>query len=1001
MRRKFWLLISLLTVLFICLKPMPTLAVGGGGAFGVPGAPSVWTFAGKTGIGTSYEAYLNKQYSDTGDTGTISKVWFSLAQGIVTETAFGEIHKAQIKDLQFLITGNGFFDEEKVDTNTTIEYIHTDDDGKPLSLAYRITNTDKEGKYKIEKDIFTDPDRQSLFMRVKFTANEDNITPYILLNPHMDNTGSKDVAFVDRNALHAREGEQVYLTLKSSGNFVKTSAGFVGQSDGYNDLNDNGVMDWNFDYADNGGGNVALMAQLPTLNSETSTFDIVVGFGDSLQASTAQADGTLRDGYSSVLAKYNGVGEAVGWEDYLGKLTNLPAMVAQTRDGGKQLYASALVLKAMEDKENAGALIASLSIPWGDTIEADVDATGYRAVWPRDFYQVAMALLAEGDLETPLVAFEYLEKVQVTSNTPGNSGATGWFLQKTPVDGTLEWYRVQLDQTAMPIMLGWKLWQAGVLSDAEITTWYDNMLKPAAEFLSNGGAVVLRENNDIITPPSTQQERWEEQFGYSPSTTAATITGLVAAADIAETVANDPSAAEFYRQKADQYESTLESYMFTTTGTHTQGDNNGRYYLRITQNTDPNDGSPIDPSNGCSGLNEKEILDGGFLELVRYGVRAGDNPQILDSLVEFDDTSLPENLRVKYEFTFPGESQTYVGWRRYGNDCYGERTGDGSSYIGGAEDQRGRVWPFFTGERGHYELELAKANNDGTLNDEQVTSLSDLYVRGMELFGNEGLMLPEQVWDNVGSNETYNFAFGEGTNSATPLAWTHAEYVKLVKSLTDKKIWDSYAIVKERYSTREFVSEYPQVFFRGTPNQFETTPMTLVDDYTWRITVTVGSSDAERFKFDINGDWSLNFGDNNGDGIAEQSGADIPITQGPGDYTITFNDQAKTYTVVKQGQGFQSSYPHVFFRGTPNSWETTPMKLVSDYTWEISVNFGRGNNQRFKFDVNGDWSNNFGDNTPVDGVADPTGSDIPITEGSGSYTITFNDQTSAYTVTKN
>ncbi len=113
-------------------------------------------------------------------------------------------------------------------------------------------------------------------------------------------------------------------------------------------------MDWNFDYADNGGGNVALMAQMPTLNSETSTFDIVVGFGDSLRTSTAQADGTLRDGYDNVLAKYNGVGEAVGWEDYLGKLTNLPAMVAQTRDGGKQLYASALVLKAMEDKETPG-----------------------------------------------------------------------------------------------------------------------------------------------------------------------------------------------------------------------------------------------------------------------------------------------------------------------------------------------------------------------------------------------------------------------------------------------------------------------------------------------------------------------------------------------------------------------------------------------------------------------------------------------------------------------
>ena len=806
MKRWLWIqLIALCAVWFFGINP--ALAVGGGAAFGAPGAPSVWTYAGKTGIGTSYETYANKQYSDTGETGTISKVWFSLAEGIVTETAFGEIHKAQIKDLQFLITGDGFFDEERLDTDTTIEYIHTDDEGKPLSLAYRITNTDKEGKYEIQKDIFTDPDRQSLFMRVTFTANEDNITPYILLNPHMDNTGSSDVAFVDGNSISARQGETVYLTLKSSADFVQTSAGFVGESDGYTDLNDNGVMDWNFDYADNGGGNVALMAQMPTLNSETSTFDVVVGFGDSLAASTAQADGTLSDGYTNVLAKYNGIGEAIGWEDYLATLTNLPDMVAQTRDGGKQLYASALVLKAMEDKENAGALIASLSIPWGDTINAENDATGYRAVWPRDFYQVAMAFLAEGDLETPLVAFEYLEKVQVTSSTPDNSGATGWFLQKTPVDGTLEWYQVQLDQAAMPIMLGWKLWQAGVLSDAEITGWYNRMLKPAAEFLSNGGTVAIRDNNATIIPPNTQQERWEEQFGYSPSTTAATITGLVAAADIAETVANDPLAANYYHQKADEYEAAIESSMFTTTGTHTQGNNNGQYYLRITQNTDPNDGANINPSNGRPAINEKEVLDGGFLELVRYGVRGADDPRILDSLVELDDTNLPENLRVKYEFTFPGESQTYVGWRRYGNDGYGERTGDGSSYIGGAQDQRGRVWPFFTGERGHYELGLANANNDGTLSDEDIASLSDLYVRGMELFANEGLMLPEQVWDNVGSNNTYNFTFGEGTNSATPLAWTHAEYVKLVKSLTDKAIWDSYEIVQERYPATEFVSE--------------------------------------------------------------------------------------------------------------------------------------------------------------------------------------------------
>ena len=675
-------------------------------------------------------------------------------------------------------------------------------------------------------------------------------------------------------------------------------------------------------------------------------------------------------------------------------------MIPQTGDNGKQLYASALVLKAMEDKENAGALIASLSIPWGDTISADSSATGYRAVWPRDFYQVAMAMLAEGDRQTPLVAFKYLEKVQVKSTTPGNSGATGWFLQKTPVDGTLEWYRVQLDQTAMPIMLGWKLWQAGVLSDSEITTWYRNMLKPAAEFLANGGGVQLRDNRETIEPPRTQQERWEEQFGYSPSTTAATISGLIAAANIAQKVAEDPGAAEFYLKKADEYESNIENFMFTTSGTHKIGRNNGKYYLRITQNQNPNDGANINGSNGRPPINEKEVLDGGFLELVRYGIRTAKDPQILDSLVELDDTNLPENLRVKYEFVFPENSNTYPGWRRYGNDGYGERTSDGSNYVGGLADQRGRVWPFFTGERGHWELELTKANNGGAISDAQIADLRNTYVRGMELFANKGLMLPEQVWDGVGSNRTFSFPTGKGTNSATPLAWTHAEYVKLVKSLTDKNTWDSYPPVRERYCC-QFNSSYPQVFFRSTANVWETTPMSLVSDFTWKTTQSFGGGSSERFKFDINGDWSLNFGDNEPDGIADQTGEDIPITQGAGEYVITFNDQSKAYTVVKESSSFQAIYPHLFFRGTPNTWETTPMNLVADFTWQVTVDFGRGSSERFKFDVNGDWSNNFGDNSPQDGIGDPNGTDIPVTQGSGSYTITFNEQTNAYTVVKN
>ncbi len=808
MNIKRYLLVSLVAFCSAWLLATNTAwAVGGGQAPGAPGSPSVWSYAGKQGIGTSYEQYVDKKYQDGGPTNDISKVWFSLAQGIVTETAFGQIDRAQIKDLQFLVTGNGFFDEEKVDTNSTVDYLDKDSEGRPLSPAYRLVNTDKEGKYTIEKHIFTDPDRQTLFTRAIFTANEDKITPYILVNPHMANTGTNDVAFVFEDSLNAREGQNDYLSIKSSIPFVKTSAGYVGSSDGYQDLNDNGVMDWTYDYTDEvRPGNVAMMAQLPTLNAgESYTLDLAVGFGSSYDEAAAEADNSLNERYDSLLAKYNGTGSAIGWEDYLDSLSNIPDMIRHTGDNGKQLYASAFVLKTMEDKNNAGALIASLSVPWGDTVNADGFATGYRAVWPRDFYEVAMGFLALGDTETSLVAFEYLPTVQVKSDTSGNSGATGWFLQKTHVDGDLEWVGVQLDQTAMPIMLGWKLWKAGVISNSEIAEFYQSMLKPAAEFLANGGEVNIQYPGSdsrkvfVINPPYTEQERWEEQQGYSPSTTASVITGLVTAADIANAV-NDPGAADYYFSKADEYQSNVENLMFTTNGLFGSSCKDSQeYFLRINRDSDPNNGTKIGDPNSTLSNDERNLLDGGFLELVRYGVLKGDNSDIADSVCTFDNTTIPDNLRVRYDIPF--DNKYYPGFRRYGDDGYGELTTDGSNFRDGGDKtkRRGRIWPFFTGERGHYELELAKAKNNGTISDAEVAEIRDTYVRAMEYFANDSFMLPEQVWDNVESNKTNNYTFGEGTNSATPLAWTNAEYVKLVKSLTDKNIWDSYEIVKERY----------------------------------------------------------------------------------------------------------------------------------------------------------------------------------------------------------
>lgn len=762
---------------------------------GAPGNPSVWAYAGKTGIGTSFEQYTNGAYRDSDASGTISKVWFSIAQGVLTETMYGLIHEAQLQELQFFIKVDDFLDEEKKDTISTIDYLAKDAQGRPQSLAYKIVNKDKEGKYEIEKHIFTDPDSQSLMMRVVFRAFAEGITPYVYVNPAIANTGSNDSASFSNGVWTATEGDNS-MSLKTTAAVVQSAVGFEGVSDGISEIKQTGALTKTYSTTGDSKGNVAFTLQMPSVkNGETMQWDLVLGFGKNPTESTKAAEKTLATGYDKVLAHYNGEGDAIGWQDYLQSLPALEKLAATATDGGKLLYTSAMVLKAQEDKTHAGALIASLSNPWGDTKSAEQSATGYKAVWPRDFYQVAMAMLALGDTESPRVAFEYLEKVQASQKISGYSGTPGWFLQKTHVDGTPEWVGVQLDQTGMPLMLGWRLWKEGILSDADIASWYQKMLKPAADFLVNGGAVKIMWNDTSIKPPHTQQERWEEQQGYSPSTTAAIIAGLVSAADIAAQ-AGDTESAEKYLAAADKYSDELETLTFTTAGSLTGDLGNGNYFLRINANEDPNDKGPLDSRNGQTITDESQIIDGGFLELVRYGVRSAKDAKILETLPEYDNMKLPDLLRTKYEFTFPGVEGKFPGWRRYGIDGYGEDLTTGWGYIeaNNSTQGRGRVWPFFTGERGHYELQLAKA--DGNLDMEK---LRNTYVKAMELFANEGMMLPEQVWDGVGNNDAYNYPAGGGTNGATPLAWTHAEYVKLLRSYSDGKVWDRNASTEARY----------------------------------------------------------------------------------------------------------------------------------------------------------------------------------------------------------
>ena len=805
MKKPFVLSALSLTFMLAACQPAPeqaqSVAPATAGAPGAPGTASTWSFAGKTGIGTSYEQYHNGSYQDNAATGTVSKVWFSLAQGILTETMSGLIHEAQLREMQLIIVGADFVDEEKTATISHIDYLVKDEQGRPTSLAYKVINKAKNGKYEIEKHYFTDPTNQSMVVRTYFKPLVDGLTVYTYLDPALNNTGSNDSAMVSAGNITAIEANTA-LTLVTKPTPANASVGFVGVSDGLTELKATKTLSNSYQTTGEAAGNVAALLTMPAVkNGVTAEWQQVIGFGKDAASSQKAAESTLNRGLEQVLAEYNGAGEAIGWQDYLASLSELPSLAAQSTDNGKLLYTSALVLKAQEDKTHAGAFIASLSNPWGDDKSAEVAQTGYKAVWPRDFYQVAMALLALGDTQSPKVAFSYLEKVQVKADTAEFSGAPGWFLQKTHVDGQIEWVGVQMDQTAMPIMLGWRLWQAGILTEAEITDWYQRMLKPAAEFLAKGGKVNIDWNDTEILPPSSQQERWEEQAGYSPSTMAAIISGLVTASEIAAK-AGDNEAQQRYASAADRYAADVEKLTFTTQGKlkNTAG-SDGQYYLRLNKDTDPNNHDLWELRNGQEQVTESAGVDGGFLELVRYGVRRADHQAVLATLGELDDEQLPDISRVKYSFKFA--EQTVPGWRRYGYDGYGEDIKTGLAYAKGANDtstaeQRGRVWPIFSGERGHYELARLLLNT-AKPTDTDLQPLRQHYVLAMEQFANEGMMLPEQVFDGVGNNTIYNFSVGEGTNGATPLAWSHAEYIKLLRSLRDRQVFDHYQPVATRY----------------------------------------------------------------------------------------------------------------------------------------------------------------------------------------------------------
>jgi glucoamylase len=687
-----------------------------------PGAPGIaprWTSSAKDGIGTAYH--------------TSSRLWFTLSHGIVNEVYYPHVDMPNTRDLQFLITdGKTFFHEERRDLD------HLSEMPEKNVLLYRLTNSDREGRYRIVKEIIGEPHSSVLLMHTRLEILDPKLRGklhlYALLAPHLKGTGQHNSAEwrdTGGRKFFQVARKDVHMVFGCAPDFTRRSVGYAGRSDGWQDLKHHFKMDWDFQQAQD--GNIALTGEIDL--SHGLEFIVSVAFGRSAQSASTQLLQALATPFAQQREKY-----VSQWQRTRSEID----LRAQTKDGAHIVRLSQCVLMAHEDKTFPGAFVASLSIPWGETKD-DSDRGGYHLVWTRDMVQIATALLACGRTESALRALIWLACVQEGDGSePQNSSITG-----EPY-----WKGIQLDEVAVPILLAWRLRRAGALRKFDPWT----LISRAAGYL-------------ILHGPVTAQERWEENAGYSPSTLAAIIASLVCAAEFARDQ-KENTAADFLLEYADWLSSRLEAWTVTDRGELVKG--KPRHYVRITpavpqqadRTVNPNN-AVIQIANGGGQHQARNIVGGDFLQLVRLGVRAADDPLIVDSVAVIDQI-------LKHDLPHG------PCWRRYNHDGYGQKD-DGSAFDGTGV---GRSWPILTGERGHYELAAGR---------DPIT-----YIEAMEKFANLGGMLPEQLWDADDLPQKH-MKFGGPTGSAMPLCWAHAEYISLVRSTHDGVCFDRIEPAFQRY----------------------------------------------------------------------------------------------------------------------------------------------------------------------------------------------------------
>jgi glucoamylase len=733
-------------------------------ATGGPGIEPRWTRGANEAVGAAYSAS--------------SHVWFTITAGVLTEVYYPTVDTPQTRDLQFLVSdGETFSHDERRHCESHVTYL------SESALGVRVVSTNRDGHYRLTKEIIADPHADCVLLHVHFEPRgprAEKMRLYALLAPHLESGGHDNIGNVaeaaGREILTAHK-HNTWLAMGASAPFLRRSCGYVGTSDGWTDLTENYQLDWEYDVAES--GNIALVGELDL--SGGRTFTLGLAFGDSLQRAVSTLFQSLGVSFRSHRKRFieqwtRACRKALPltMEESLSRQEPLRTKSAAARTKGKNPDARGVALQreappvqhenrslygtshslllAHEDKLYPGALIASLSIPWGH-VKGDVeDLGGYHLVWTRDMVNSATGLLASGNMSTPLRALIYLAATQ---------RADGGFYQNFWIDGEPYWHGVQLDEVAFPILLAWRLHELDALQAFDPYA----MVLHAASYLVREG-------------PWTPQERWEENSGYSPSTLACTIAALICAACFVED-RGDARAAQFLREYADFLEGHVEAWTVTTQGTLVPGIS--RHYIRILPVNPAESAVTEDPNTSMLTIRNrppgtradfpaKEIVDAGFLELVRYGVRRAGDPLMEDSLRVIDAV-----LKV--------DTPHGPCWHRYNNDGYGERD-DGGPYEGFG---KGRAWPLLTGERGHYEL---AAGRDPWP-----------YLHAMENFASETGLLPEQIWDEPDRPDLH-LHFGCATGSASPLMWAHAEYIKLLRSFRDGRVFDRIPAVHERYAAR-------------------------------------------------------------------------------------------------------------------------------------------------------------------------------------------------------